>query len=213
MKQQYSKIYFEKYAALTLHHYFNIAESEILQSDRPDLRIPELAMGVEVTQAIKDDFVCYLKKEELYDLYVINPFDLKALLSSQPIDEQVFFINIDEAIKRKIEKSKNYTSYHINGLYIFTHCSNLNKEMMHSFFRQHVYDNDFYHYIFLNGIQNLFIYDMKTQNIQAHPFTMKNLIAYNQKSLYYETCIIEQEQNNKKDRLNGNKKNEREVKN
>lgn len=200
MKQHYSKIYFEKYAALTLHQYLNIAESKIIQSDRPDLRIPELAMGVEVTQAIKDDFVFNLKKEAIYDLYVLNPFDLKELLDIQPIDEQVLFANIDEAIKRKIAKSKNYTSYQMNGLYLFTHCSNLSKSMLYSFFQQYTYDNDFYHYLFFNGIHSLFIYNVKIQSIQEYPFTLKALITYNQKSLFYENCIIEQEQKNKRDK-------------
>lgn len=40
MNESYSKNYFEKYAALTLMYLLNIKEHHIIQSDKPDLRIP-----------------------------------------------------------------------------------------------------------------------------------------------------------------------------
>ncbi|WRK53750.1 hypothetical protein SD457_01000 [Coprobacillaceae bacterium CR2/5/TPMF4] len=52
MKETYSKNYFEKYAALTLMKILNVAEDQIIQSDRPDLRIPDCNYGIEVTQAL-----------------------------------------------------------------------------------------------------------------------------------------------------------------
>lgn len=186
MKHRYSKIYFEKYAAMTLHQYYHINENQIIQSDRPDLRIPYLDMGIEVTQAIKDDIVFSLKKENLYSSYVMNPFDLRELLTMNDIDQQEYFKAIDFSIKRKIEKSKHYECYGNNGLYIFTHCGNLNKEMIEQFFIDHVYQDDFYRYIYLNGIQTLFIYDKVKKEVLEFHYELEDLLAYNQISLLYE---------------------------
>ena len=52
MKESYSKNYFEKYAALTLTKALKILSDDIIQSDRPDLRIPKINFGIEVTQAL-----------------------------------------------------------------------------------------------------------------------------------------------------------------
>lgn len=211
MKHRYSKIYFEKYAAMTLHQYLNIKETQIIQSDRPDLRIPILNMGIEVTQAIKDDVVFSLKKEKLYSSYVMNPFDLKELLSMHQKDIQEYYKCIDQAILRKIEKSKNYASYEKNGLYIFTHCSNLEKEMMEVFFKQHTYHNSFYRYIYLNGITRLFVYDCVSRSIEEYDYELEDLIAYNQISLLYEEYAY-RKQGREKEMQNGNETNEREIK-
>lgn len=186
MKRRYSKIYFEKYAAMTLHQYYHIHENQIIQSDRPDLRIPSLDMGIEVTQAIKDDVVFSLKKEKLYSSYVMNPFDLRDLLNMNAIDHQEYFKAIDFSIKRKIEKSKHYECYGNNGLYIFTHCGNLTKEMITQFFIDHIYQDDFYRYIYLNGIQTLFVYDQVTSEVLEFRYELEDLLTYNQISLLYE---------------------------
>lgn len=186
MKHRYSKVYFEKYAALTLHHYLNIKDNQIIQSDCPDLRIPSLNMGIEVTQAIKDDVVFSLKKEKLYSSYVMNPFDLRELLNLNPVDKQEYFKAIDLSIKRKIIKSKHYDSYLNNGLYIFTHCSNLNKEIIDDFFVHHNYQDDFYHNIYLNGIRSLFIYDKINKEVKEIHYELEDLLTYNQVSLLYE---------------------------
>lgn len=186
MKHRYSKIYFEKYAAMTLHQYYHINENQIIQSDCPDLRIPSLNMGIEVTQAIKDDVVFSLKKENLYSSYVMNPFDLRELLNMNAIDQQEYFKAIDVSIKRKIIKSKHYDSYGKNGLYIFTHCQTLNKEMIEQFFIEHSYEDDFYQYIYLNGIQTLFIYDKVKKEVLEFHYELEDLLAYNQISLLYE---------------------------
>lgn len=162
MKQRYSKIYFEKYAALTLHQYFHISEEQIIQADMPDLRIPVLNMGIEVTQAIKDDIS--IQKKQLYSSYVMNPFDVQELFNVYTDDMQKYLMNIDDAIQRKIGKSKNYIAYKYNGLYIFTHCVSLTYEIMNAFFKQHTYENLFYRYIYLNSIDHMFIYDVMIIN-------------------------------------------------
>lgn len=184
MKQRYSKIYFEKYAALTLHQYFHISEEQIIQADMPDLRIPVLNMGIEVTQAIKDDIS--IQKKQLYSSYVMNPFDMQELFNVHTDDMQKYLMNIDDAIQRKIGKSKNYITYKYNGLYIFTHCISLTYEIMNAFFKQHAYENIFYRYIYLNSIDHMFIYDCYDHQLNEYQYELKDLIAYNQISLLYE---------------------------
>ena len=45
MKETYSKNYFEKYAALTLTKVLDVSADNIIQADRPDLRIPKRNFG------------------------------------------------------------------------------------------------------------------------------------------------------------------------
>lgn len=42
----------KKYAALTLTKVLDVSADNIIQADRPDLRIPKRNFGIEVTQAL-----------------------------------------------------------------------------------------------------------------------------------------------------------------
>ncbi len=113
MKETYSKNYFEKYAALTLTKVLDVSADNIIQADRPDLRIPKRNFGIEVTQALTPAEAVADIKKPLYSTLKLNPFDH---------DEKnlEFVINkIDNALERKEQKSKNYEIYLDNGLYIF----------------------------------------------------------------------------------------------
>ncbi|NBK96406.1 MAG: hypothetical protein EOM50_00025 [Erysipelotrichia bacterium] len=186
MKNRYTKLYFEKYAALSLAMYLNISQEDIILSDRPDLRIPKKEMGIEVSQAMKDEVVFSIKKENLYSSYLMNPFDLKAILEVQKESIEDYFVCIDKAIKRKLEKSKHYVRYVHNGLYIFTHCNQFNEDMIRAFFNQHVYQNTFYDEIYLNAIQCLYIYHCKQKKISVFHYDLNDLLVFNQSSLWYE---------------------------
>lgn len=51
MRKKYTKVYFERYAALTIAQYLNIDIACIIQEDCPDIQIEEYGYGIEVTQA------------------------------------------------------------------------------------------------------------------------------------------------------------------
>ena len=100
MKETYSKNYFEKYAALTLTKVLDVSADNIIQADRPDLRIPKRNFGIEVTQALTPAEAIADIKKPLYSTLKLNPFDH---------DEKnlEFVINkIDNALERKEQKSK-----------------------------------------------------------------------------------------------------------
>ena len=77
MKETYSKNYFEKYAALTLTKVLDVSADNIIQADRPDLRIPKRNFGIEVTQALTPaeavaDICSWAKRtkeQKLWDLF------------------------------------------------------------------------------------------------------------------------------------------------
>lgn len=98
MSESYSKNYFEKYAALTLMYLLNIKEHHIIQSDKPDLRIPLFNFGIEVTQALTPEEAVADMKKPLYASLDMNPFDH----NSQNIPHVIH--KIDNAIMRKLEK-------------------------------------------------------------------------------------------------------------
>ncbi len=182
MQNRYRKLYFEEYAAQTLRLY--LLEKTIVHRDCPDLEIPALQMGVEVSQAIKEDIIFSLRKETLYGSYALNPFDLTALLTKEDLDD--YFSKIKQAIARKIVKSKHYTRYRNNGLYLFTHCFLLTMQNVSAFFASLDFPITFYDTIYLNGIDCLYCYDVKTKNIQTYAFESKDLVLMNRLSLQYE---------------------------
>lgn len=182
MKNRYRKLYFEEYAAQTLKLY--LMENTIVHRDCPDLEISALQMGVEVTQAIKEDIIYELRKETIYASYALNPFDLSALLTKEDVDG--YFGKIKQALLRKIQKSSHYTRYQHNGLYIFTHCFLLTNENVQAFFTSLDFPIVFYDAIYLNGVDCLYCYHVKDKSITTFHFESKDLVLINQLSLRYE---------------------------
>ncbi|MFR7592442.1 MAG: hypothetical protein ACLUVC_13455 [Longibaculum sp.] len=183
MSESYSKNYFEKYAALTLTHIFNIKENDIVQSDRPDLKIPTLNFGIEVTQALTPQEAVADMKKPLYASLDMNPFD-------DDTDSMAFVMEkIDNAIKRKIEKSQNYTVYQNNGLYIFSHCHNIEESLLRIYLESLSYQDFFFRYIFINCVTDIYCFDYQKKKLSSIHFHKSDLIAMNIKSLIYEkTC-------------------------
>ncbi len=183
MVPTYSKNYFEKYAAYTLIDVFHIKEDDIILSDCPDLRIPSLDYGIEVTQALTKEEAIADKKKPLYASIDMTPFD-------HSHDDINFVINkIDNAITRKIAKSKHYQSYKHNGLYIFSHCHNMQQEDLSRYLRSLSYDPIFYHLIMINCVTHLYIFDYVHQNLMSYHYDKSSLIKMNIQSLFYEsTC-------------------------
>ena len=183
MRETYSKNYFEKYAALTLTLFFNIDKEAIIQSDRPDLRIPSIQFGIEVTQALTPQEAVEDMKKPLYMSLDLTPFDH----SHQ--DLAFVYEKIDDAIERKLIKCKKYERYLHNGLYIFSHCHNLSQESLKTFLIQKDIPHDFYHYLFINCVTKLYCFDIQKQTIHSLSFRRNELIKMNIQSLLYEkTC-------------------------
>ncbi len=183
MSETYSKNYFEKYAALTLTKILNVNEHEIIQSDKPDLRIPSLNFGIEVTQAITPEEAVADIKKPLYALLDMNPFDHQNDNIPHVIEK------INNAILRKIDKSKNYEQYHSNGLYIFSHCHNIQQSELHIYLQSLDFSSFFYRYIFINCITNIYCFDYITKKLTSTSFHKSELIAMNIESLIYDqTC-------------------------
>jgi len=179
----YSKNFFEKYAAYTLIDVFHIKEDDIILSDCPDLRIPSLDYGIEVTQALTKEEAIADKKKQLYASLDMTPFD-------HSHDDINFVIKkIDSAIKRKITKSKHYQSYKHNGLYIFSHCHNIQQEVILKYLLSLSYDSIFYHFIMINCVTHLYIFDYVHQNLTSYHYDKNDLIKMNIQSLVYDsTC-------------------------
>lgn len=74
MNKTYSKNYFEKYAALSLMKVLCVDEQEIIQRDRPDLKIKSKC-GIEAIQALTPQETVADKKKVLYSMIHMNPFD------------------------------------------------------------------------------------------------------------------------------------------
>ena len=183
MSETYSKNYFEKYAALTLTHIFNIKEHDILQSDRPDLRIPHMNYGIEVTQALTPEEAVADMKKPLYASLDLNPFDHNS--------ENICFVveKINKAIERKIDKSKNYESYDNNGLYIFSHCHNIEEALLQDYLVKLDYQNFFFRYLFINCVTEIYCFDYQSKQLICFHFHKRELIAMNIQALIYEkTC-------------------------
>lgn len=180
MNESYSKNYFEKYAALTLAHIFNIKEHHIIQSDKPDLRIPLLHYGIEVTQALTPEEAVADMKKPLYASLDMNPFDH----SSQNISHIIN--NINNAITRKISKSKNYEQYQNNGLYIFSHCHNIQENQIKKYLLSLNYSHFFYRHLFINCVTTVYCFDYQTKELTLTTFHKNELISMNIHSLIYD---------------------------
>lgn len=179
MNRTYSKNYFEKYAALSLMKVLYVDEQEIIQSDRPDLKIKS-EYGIEVTQALTPQEAVADKKKALYSMIHMNPFD-------HHLDDISFvFQKIEDALRRKEKKCKNYVSFPINGLYIFTHCRNLKQEDLEDFFNKYQFQNDFYDYIYLNCATSVYEYKRKENKITKYDYTLIELMDMNMIALEYE---------------------------
>ena len=180
MKETYSMNYFEKYAALTLTKVLDVSADNIIQADRPDLRIPKRNFGIEVTQALTPAEAIADIKKPLYSTLKLNPFDH---------DEKnlEFVINkIDNALERKEQKSKNYEIYLDNGLYIFSHCHNLPEHMLYDFLNQLNLANSFYQHIFVNCVDHLYYYRCQEQIIIKVDYSFQELSAMNQLAIDFE---------------------------
>lgn len=183
MSETYSKNYFEKYAALTLTHLLTIKEKDILQSDRPDLRIPQLDFGIEVTQALTPEEAVADLQKPLYATLDMNPFDHNLQ------DINYVMEKIHNAIIRKIEKSKNYTQYQNNGLYIFAHCHNIDESVLQKDFDNLSYPNFFFQYLYINCVTKVYSFNYQTKKFTSIQFHKSELVKMNIESLIYEkTC-------------------------
>lgn len=180
MKETYSKNYFEKYAALTLTKVLNITADNIIQADRPDLRIPKHNFGIEVTQALTPAEAVADIKKPLYSTLKLNPFD------HDERDLEFVINKIDNALERKEQKSKNYEIYLDNGLYIFSHCHNLPEHMLNSFFNQLDLSNSFYQHIFINCVDHIYHYHCLKSQMTKINYSFIELIQMNQEALEFE---------------------------
>lgn len=180
MNETYSKNYFEKYAALTLCKVLNLSSEYIIQDDRPDLRIPTHNFGIEVTQALTPVEAVADIKKPLYKILKLNPFDHKEK------DLEFVISKINNALERKEEKSKNYETYINNGLYIFSHCHNLPKQMLFDYFQQHDLTNSFYQHIFVNCIDHIYHYYCIEHKITTINYNIVELSQMNQEALDFE---------------------------
>ena len=180
MKETYSKNYFEKYAALTLTKILQISEEDIIQDDRPDLRIPVANYGIEVTQALTPQEAAADIKKPLYAILNINPFDHNAR------DLHFVMEKIDNAIQRKLEKSKNYERYPNNGLYIFSHCHNLPRKMLKDYFYHQPLDHLFYQHIYINCVNHLYHYNIQAKTLTNYKYHVSELAAMNKIALEFE---------------------------
>lgn len=180
MAMTYSKNYFEKYAAYTLLDLFNINEKDIILSDCPDLRIPSLNYGIEVTQALTKEEAIADKKKPLYVSMDMTPFDHNH-------DDINFVIDkIDNAIERKIVKAKHYESYQNNGLYIFSHCHNMPKDDLSHYLYALSYESFFYRIMMINYVTYQYIFDYVHQKLTSYHYDKSELIKMNILSLIYE---------------------------
>lgn len=180
MKETYSKNYFEKYAALTLIKILDVNEEDIIQDDRPDLRIPIVNYGIEVTQALTPQEAVADIKKPLYAILNINPFDHNAH------DLHFVMEKIDNAITRKLEKSKNYAQYQNNGLYIFSHCHNLPRKMLKDYFHHHPLDHHFYQHIYINCVNHLYHYNCQQHTLINYKYHVSELMTMNKTALEFE---------------------------
>lgn len=180
MNETYSKNYFEKYAALTLSKVLNFSSEYIIQDDRPDLRIPTHNFGIEVTQALTPAEAVADIKKPLYKTLKLNPFD------HNEKDLEFVISKINNALERKEEKTKNYEMYLNNGLYIFSHCHNLPKQMLFDFFQQYDLSNSFYQHIFVNCIDHIYHYYCIDHKITTINYSIIELSQMNQEALNFE---------------------------
>ena len=189
MRESYSKNYFQKYAALTLARFLHIKESDIFHDDRPDLRLYTLNLGIEVTQALTPEEAVADIKKPLYASIDMTPFD------HNHKDKSFVFEKLDNAIERKIEKSRNYDVYKENGLYIFSHCHNLKEDELYRYFINLPYTYLFFRYIYINAVTRLYCFDFIDKKMSYIHFSKSELITMNVDSLRYEkTCSKERRQ-------------------
>lgn len=191
MKYRYRKLYFEDYAAQTLKILLDVRD--VFHREKPDLEIASLEMGIEVTQAIKEDIIFEVEKEVIYTPFSLNPFDRQTLLDKGDISQ--YFVKIAASIQVKIKKSDNYQKFNRNGLYIFTHCFLLNENNVTAFFQSLPFPITFYDTIYLNGIDTLYCYDVVSKRIQVHSLQSEDLLRINILALQYES-IKESEKEN-----------------
>jgi len=180
MNNTYSKLYFEKYASLTLAEYFHIPDQAFLHAECPDLAIPSMSIGIEVTQALTAQEAAADKKKYLYNLEVMNPFDQD--------DDEVSYVyeKIKKGIERKNEKSAHYSNYEHNGLYIFAHSRRIFPDELKTFFKTISPVSSFFEVIYINCVTSLMIYHIKEGRIEIVLLSREKLLAMHSKSLAYE---------------------------
>ena len=180
MKRTYSKNYFEKYAAMTLLSILQLSADMIIIDDCPDLRLPVLNMGIEVTQALTPKEAVADIKQALYASGDLNPFDQK--------ESHIPFVlqKISHAIERKQKKSAHYKSYDCNGLYIFSHCHNLDADLLLAYFYGQRYHDLFYQQIYINCISEVYVYHLQTQQLVTYHYQAEDLSIMNEEALAYE---------------------------
>lgn len=176
----YSKLYFEKYAALTLSEYFLIPDQSFYHAECPDLTIPSLSWGIEVTQALTAQEAAADKKKYLYNLGVMNPFD-------QDDDEiEIVYKKIKESLQRKNEKSKHYENCIHNGLYIFAHSRRIFLKELENWFNEMEVVSNFFDVIFINCVTSLMVYHIKEKRCEVILLPREKLLAMHAKALAYE---------------------------
>lgn len=180
MKDNYSKNYFEKYASLTISQFMKIDEKNIVLSDCPDIKIPTLGWGIEVTQALTPEEAVADIKKPLYSLFDLNPFD------HNHDDIKHMLQKIDDAISRKESKCRNYESYTHNGLYIFTHCINVKPQQLKAYLDCYSFQTHFYEFLFFNCVSYVYQYHIKTKKLICHDFGIQQLQQMNHQALDYE---------------------------
>ena len=52
-KRKFDTCFFERYAQITLEAFLGKEYSELVNEDRPDLQMPDMSMGIEVTRAME----------------------------------------------------------------------------------------------------------------------------------------------------------------
>ena len=93
---------------------------------------------------------------------------------------------IDNAITRKLEKSKNYERYPNNGLYIFSHCHNLPRKMLKDYFYHQPLDHLFYQHIYINCVNHLYHYNVQAKTLTNYKYHVSELAAMNKIALEFE---------------------------
>lgn len=148
---KYDKLYYEKYALLSLCYILGLNTNDFEQKDKPDLQSEKYSMGIEVVRAITDQDgltqslvqryfgkgipgekvvkeVIANNKKGKFKGYVTSIDGVAVISSTNGFhDGALHKVRIIEKIEKKTRKFQKYKHFKNNGLYCFAETGILNE--------------------------------------------------------------------------------------
>ena len=219
---EYTKVYYEHFAKLTLKYFGYDINSFIdgIEVENPDLQNEKEQIGIEVVQAIfqdMSDVIGYRNKfikpsmstEEIKNCFAEQGYENYVIIQNQKFQGLGFelkFVHqvinrICEQVKEKITKKQHYKVFANYGLYVFLdkYGSRLRLENIRTLWQEikQIEDYKEFSYYYINGYDNLFRINVNSEKIDDIEITIPDWEKMNKQALLFERNEYNKAETNK----------------